>query len=68
MISTESIQFLKELRLNNNRSWFDDNRYRYEKLKAEQLQLASDLLDAIVKFDPALEQLEAKDCIFSYLS
>ncbi|KXK40878.1 MAG: DUF2461 domain-containing protein [Saprospiraceae bacterium] len=64
MISTESIQFLKELRLNNNRSWFDDNRYRYEKLKAEQLQLASDLLDAIVKFDPALEQLEAKDCIF----
>ena len=33
MVSESTIQFLKDLKTNNNREWFLDNKKRYEAVK-----------------------------------
>lgn len=59
-----AIDFLKDLRENNNREWFNANKGRYQ----EGLELfrgfAGELIAGISAFDPALGNLEAKDTIF----
>ncbi|MBL0099359.1 MAG: DUF2461 domain-containing protein [Saprospiraceae bacterium] len=64
MLQQETIGFLKELRQNNNKEWFDQNRKRYEKVKADYLGLAGRLLEAMQKEDPTLDGVTAKECIF----
>jgi uncharacterized protein (TIGR02453 family) len=50
-ISPELFQFLRDLRANNSREWFKDNKKRYEK------DLKEPLLDLIADFAPLLSQL-----------
>lgn len=64
MISKESLQFLKDLKENNNRDWFLANKKRYESYKKEYYDLTQQLLDLLKKEDPALESLEVKNCVF----
>ncbi|KQB44060.1 TIGR02453 family protein [Flavobacterium sp. L1I52] len=64
MLNTESLQFLNDLRANNNREWFQDNKKRYEAYKKDYHQLVADFLDAMKPWDSALEMLEIKDCTF----
>jgi uncharacterized protein (TIGR02453 family) len=64
MLSKDSIQFLDDLRANNNREWFQNNKKRYEVFKKDYHQLVQDFLDAMKPMDPALEMLEIKDCTF----
>lgn len=64
MLQTSTIEFLRELKVNNNKDWFDKNRKRYDVVKADYLSLAQQLLDAMKQEDPSLEMLTAKDCIF----
>ncbi|WP_433833493.1 DUF2461 domain-containing protein [Flavobacterium anhuiense] len=64
MLTKESLQFLDDLRKNNNREWFQDNKKRYEVFKKDYHQLVSDFLDAMKPLDPSLELLEIKDCTF----
>ena len=64
MLSKESLQFLDDLKKNNNRDWFLDNKKRYEAYKKEYHQLVSDFLDAMKPLDPSLELLEIKHCTF----
>lgn len=64
MLTKESLQFLDDLKKNNNRDWFQDNKKRYEVFKKDYHQLVSDFLDAIKPLDPSLELLEVKNCTF----
>jgi len=64
MLSNESLQFLEDLKANNNRDWFLDNKKRYEIFKKDYHQLVSDFLDAMKPLDPSLELLEIKNCTF----
>jgi uncharacterized protein (TIGR02453 family) len=64
MLSKETLQFLDDLKANNNRDWFLDNKKRYEALKNDYKQLVSDFLDAMKPLDPSLEMLEVKNCSF----
>ncbi|GIQ58473.1 TIGR02453 family protein [Flavobacterium collinsii] len=64
MLTKESLQFLEDLRKNNNRDWFLDNKKRYEIFKKDYHQLVSDLLDVMKPMDPSLELLEVKNCTF----
>lgn len=64
MLSKETLQFLDDLKANNNRDWFQDNKKRYDALKKEYQQLVSDFLDAMKPLDPSLEMLEVKNCTF----
>jgi len=58
------IQFLSELKENNNRAWFVMNKPRYDILRAEFLELVSGLIIDISKFDPALVDCNAKKALF----
>ncbi len=64
MLSKDSLQFLDDLKANNNRDWFLDNKKRYEIFKKDYHQLVSDFLDAMKPLDPSLELLEVKNCTF----
>lgn len=58
------ITYLRSLAMNNNREWFNDNKKAY--LEALDLfrGFAGEVLTGIVRFDPSLGDLEAKDTIF----
>jgi uncharacterized protein (TIGR02453 family) len=64
MLSKDTLQFLEDLKANNNREWFLDNKKRYEAFKKDLHQLIADLLDAMKPLDPSLEMLEVKNCTF----
>jgi uncharacterized protein (TIGR02453 family) len=64
MISPESLQFLEDLKKNNNRDWFQANKVRYEAYKKDYHQLIAEFLEAMKPLDPALKMLEVKNCTF----
>lgn len=64
MLSKDTLQFLEDLKANNNRDWFLDNKKRYEVFKKDYHQLVADFLDALKPLDPTLEMLEVKNCTF----
>lgn len=64
MLTKDSVQFLEDLRTNNNRDWFIDNKKRYEVFKKDYQKLVGDFLDVMKPLDPSLEMLEVKNCTF----
>ncbi len=60
----EVLNFLSELRVNNNKEWFDQNRGRYEESRKKVLFLTELVIHEISKFDPEIGSLAAKDCVF----
>jgi uncharacterized protein (TIGR02453 family) len=64
MLSKDSLQFLDDLKANNNRDWFLDNKKRYEVFKKDYQKLVADFLDVMKPLDPSLEMLEVKNCTF----
>jgi uncharacterized protein (TIGR02453 family) len=63
-MNTALFQFLRELRENNHREWFQANRKRYDALLKEYTGQLQQLIDRIAAFDPDIAGLEAKSCIF----
>jgi uncharacterized protein (TIGR02453 family) len=58
-------EFFIELALNNQKSWFDENRKTYEKVVRPQfLGFAADLRDALTEKNPAFGNLDIKKSIF----
>ncbi len=64
MFSKDSLQFLDDLKANNNRDWFLENKKRYETFKKDYQQLVGQFLDTLKPLDPSLELLEIKNCTF----
>lgn len=65
MIQATTLQFLKDLKNNNHKEWFDDNRKAYESAKKDFLNFTQTLIDGLGKFDQSIAEanLEAKNCI-----
>lgn len=63
-ISKDTFQFLNELKQNNNRDWFQENKPRYEEAKNEFEKFIDALIVEITKFDNSIGHHAAKDCIF----
>jgi uncharacterized protein (TIGR02453 family) len=64
MISLHTIQFLQQLKLNNNKDWFDKNRNQYEQAKTELKELSKNIIAEVGKFDTSIVSLEPKNCMF----
>jgi len=64
MISKNTLQFLQNLKSNNNKEWFDKNRNDYEQAKIELKDLCTNIISEVSKFDSGLIGLEPKNCIF----
>ena len=64
MITAPTLKFLKALKKNNNKEWFDANRNMYESAKKEFLIQVGEILDKMKSIDSTLINLEPKNCIF----
>ena len=64
MISKETFKFLKELKANNTKEWFDVNRVKYNALKKEFEDLINLAIGEIAVFDKDVLQTTAKASIF----
>lgn len=64
MFSKDTLQFLEDLKANNNREWFLSNKKRYEEYKKDYLGLIAEFLAAMKPQDPSLAMLEPKNCTF----
>lgn len=60
----EVLNFLSELKENNNKEWFDQNRERYQECRKKVLFLTELIIHEVGKFDSEIGNLEAKDCVF----
>ncbi len=60
----EVLQFLSELKENNSKEWFDQNRGRYEASRKKILFLTELVNHEIVKFDPEVGIQDPKNCVF----
>lgn len=59
------IQFLKDLAANNDREWFNANKKRFiESVQDPFNAFVEDMLGKMTKSNPALEHVQAKDCVF----
>lgn len=58
------IDFLGELRFNNNRDWFEANRLRYKEVQSEFNDFTQQLIDGIAVFDPLVKGLTVRDCTY----
>ena len=56
--------FLAALRENNNKEWFDAHRKEYALIRQEAVDLTSELIAGISRFDPSVKDLEPSSCIF----
>ena len=64
MISPSTIKFLKDLKKNNNKPWFDANRERYDGARQDFERFVALVIREMGKFDPDIKELQTKDCIF----
>src|SRR5436190_1846618 len=64
MLQPSTLKFLKDLRKNNNREWFETNRKRYEIAKGDFEQFVAALIKELTKVNKNFAGLEPKDCVF----
>ncbi len=58
------LNFLSDLKENNNREWFAENKHRYEETKADFEAISQSLINEIARFDEDIKHVSAKDCVF----
>ncbi|MBR1770044.1 MAG: DUF2461 domain-containing protein [Bacteroidales bacterium] len=62
----EILNFLTDIRLNNNREWFHAHKSEYENAAKKFEPLAERFLDDIKSFDPSVMHLGLKDCMYRF--
>lgn len=64
MLKASTIGFLRDLKNNNRKDWFDENRKVYETAKADFVSFVQQVIDEFSKIDNSIQFVKAKDCIF----
>ncbi len=64
MLQVSTIKFLKALKKNNNKPWFEKNRKVYEDAKADFAGFIQKVIDQLAKKDASIKNIVAKDCLF----
>jgi uncharacterized protein (TIGR02453 family) len=64
MIQKATIDFLKALKKNNDRDWFEKNKEKYLAAKKNVDDFVDGLIKSFTAFDKKLGGLTAKDCVF----
>jgi uncharacterized protein (TIGR02453 family) len=63
-IKKSTLDFLTEIKCNNDREWFNANRPKYIDAKENFEIFVQEIIDKIVLFEPIMKGLEAKTCIY----
>ncbi|HEX6192862.1 MAG TPA: DUF2461 domain-containing protein [Chitinophagaceae bacterium] len=64
MLQVATLKFLKGLKKNNNKPWFDAHRDNYDNARKDFEIFIQAVIDAHSKKDPDLKNLTAKNCLF----
>jgi uncharacterized protein (TIGR02453 family) len=64
MLQASTIKFLKDLKKNNTKAWFDKNRKTYEAAKEDFTSLITNVIQRFGEKDENISTLTAKDCMF----
>lgn len=64
MIQPKTLTFLRQLKRNNHKPWFDAHKDRYLDAKADFETLVQALIDGLARMNPAYGSLRVKDCVF----
>lgn len=60
----EILLFLEDLRANNNREWFAENKTRYEQANKLMISLTEEAITIARAVDPTIGPLAPKECVF----
>lgn len=63
-LSKSLLQFLRDLTVNNDRDWFQENKPRFQAANEEFTFFMQGVIDDIAKFDKSIKGVQAKDCVF----
>ena len=63
-LQKDTLEFLKELKKNNNRQWFTRNKDFYLESLEDFRQLVERIMVGIAKFDESVLELDPKKCLF----
>ena len=64
MLQASSLEFISDLKQNNNREWFLNNKKRYDLFKNDYHHLIGLILNKLKQSDPSLSMVEIKNCAF----
>src|SRR5436190_10881984 len=64
MLQPATLAFLKALKKNNNKEWFEKNRGKYEDAKLDFENFVGSVLDKLRITDASIADLKPKDCTF----
>lgn len=63
-MNKNTLSFLEQLSENNQKSWMDENKSWYLKVKEEFIEEVGNLLHGLVEIEPGMESFRPKDCVF----
>lgn len=64
MIKKNTLDFLRSLKKNNNKAWFEKNKKSYEEARAAFTEATTRIITLLSEIDPSLANLTAKECLF----
>ena len=64
MIQQSTLQFLRSLKKNNKKEWFEKNRSKYDNSKINIEEATAEIIKRLSKTDESIAHLQAKECMF----
>ena len=64
MLQATTVKFLKDLKKNNNKPWFEKNKEAYLSAKEDVDQFSRQIIEGLGKIDPDIAALQPKDVTF----
>jgi uncharacterized protein (TIGR02453 family) len=64
MLQAATLRFLKDLKKNNNKPWFEKNKDAFLAAKEDTERFAGLLIEGLGRKDPSIATLQPKDCVF----
>ena len=65
-IKKSTLDFLNQIKSNNNRDWFLKNRQAYLEARENFESFVQKLIDEIIEFEPIMKGLEVKSCVYRF--
>ena len=63
-IKKQTLEFLNDLKKNNNRDWYIKNKAAYTEAKTNFESFVQLIINKIADFDPIMKGLEVKSCVY----